>query len=268
MAIEPEHKSISIKRQCELTGMSRSGYYYKPKTESEENLAMMLEIDKQYLKTPYYGVKKMCAYLRSLKHEVNIKRVRRLMRLMGMEVIYCKPRLSQPGKGHKKYPYLLKGLSIERANQVWSTDITYIPMKQGFMYLAAVIDWHSRYVLSWRLSNSLDGVFCNDALEESFNYGKPEIFNTDQGVQFTSERFTQLLKSREISISMDSRGRAIDNVFVERLWRTVKYEYVYLHSQEDVRELYEGLKEYFDFYNNIRFHQALDYKTPAEVYFS
>lgn len=227
----------------------------------------MLEIDRQYMQTPYYGVAKMCHHLRSLKYEVNIKRVRRLMRLMGLEALYCKPRLSQPDIKHKKYPYLLKGVRIEKGNQVWSTDITYIPMEKGFMYLVAVIDWHSRYVLSWRLSNSLDGVFCVDALEEALKFGKPEIFNTDQGVQFTSEKFTSILESQNIRISMDSRGRAIDNVFVERLWRTIKYEYVYLHSQSDCKELYEGLKSYIEFYNNQRPHQSLNYKTPADVYF-
>ena len=266
-AIEPDNEVLSIKKQCLLLGMNRSGYYYEPKGENESNLNMMLELDKQCIDTPFYGVKKMQEHLRSLNYKVNIKPVRRLMRLMGLETIYCKPRLSIPDKEHRKYPYLLKGVIIDRVNQVWSTDITYIPMKKGFMYLTAVIDWYSRYVLSWRLSNSLDGSFCRDALEESFIYGKPEIFNTDQGVQFTSENFTGILKAHDISISMDSRGRAIDNVFVERLWRTVKYEYVYLHSQEDGKELYKGLKEYFDFYNNCRIHQALDYKTPSEIYF-
>ena len=226
----------------------------------------MLELDKQYIKTPFYGVLKMLSHLRSLKIEVNIKRVRRLMKLMGLETIYCKSRLSIPDKEHVKYPYLLRSVKIDRINQVWSTDITYIPMLKGFMYLTAVIDWYSRYVLSWRLSNSLDVTFCLDALEESLLHGKPEIFNTDQGCQFTSSKFTGKLKAEDIRISMDGRGRAIDNVFVERLWRTVKYEYVYLHSQEDVKELFVGLKKYFDFYNNQRPHQGLDYKTPADVY--
>jgi len=227
----------------------------------------MLEMDKQYLETPFYGVAKMSHHLRSLKYEVNIKRVRRLMRQMGLEAIYCKQRLSIPDKAHKKYPYLLRDYKIDKADQVWSTDITYIPMEKGFMYLTAVIDWHSRYVLSWKLSNSLDSTFCIDALNESLKGSKPEIFNTDQGVQFTSEKFTNVLESNEIKISMDGRGRAIDNVFVERLWRTVKYEYVYLHSQSDGKELYKGLKSYFEFYNNQRPHQALNYKTPAEIYF-
>ena len=265
--IEPGHEQLSIEKQCELVGMSRSSYYYKPRCESQENLSIMLAMDKQYLETPFYGVEKMREHLRSLEYVVNTKRVRRLMRLMGLEAIYCKPRLSIPDKEHKKYPYLLRGVAINRIDQVWSTDITFILMKNGFMYLTAVIDWHSRYVLSWKLSNSLDGAFCMEALEESFVHGKPEIFNTDQGSQFTSTKFTSMLIDREIKVSMDGRGRALDNVFVERLWRTVKYEYVYLHSQETVRELYDGLKEYFEFYNNRRVHQALGYKTPADVYF-
>lgn len=258
---------MSIDRQCELLGISRSGYYYKPRGESQENLRIMLDIDKQYLKTPFYGAGKMWAELRSLNYNVNIKRVRRLMRLMGLEAIYCKPRLSLPNKSHVKYPYLLRGVVIEKVNQVWSSDITFIPMYKGFLYLTAVIDWYSRYVLSWELSNSLEESFCINALEESLRYGKPEIFNTDQGAQFTSQAYTGILSAADISISMDGRGRALDNVFVERLWRTVKYEYVYLHSQKDGRDLFLGLKEYFDFYNNSRKHQALNYRTPAEVFF-
>lgn len=265
--IDPVSEEITVSRQCELIGLNRSQYYYQPKGESQENLDLMLKIDKQYIKTPFYGVPKMCVHLSSFGKAVNIKRVRRLMRLMGLEAIYSKPRLSTPDKAHAKYPYLLKGLVICRINQVWSIDITYIPMVKGFMYLVAVIDWYSRYVLSWKLSNSLEVSFCLDALEESFNYGKPEIFNTDQGGQFTSTIFTGRLEAREILISMDGRGRAFDNIFVERLWRTVKYEYVYLHVQEDVRELFFGLKEYFYFYNNERPHQSLGYKTPSEVYF-
>jgi len=265
--VEPELETISISSQCRLLGIHSSGYYYKPVGESAENLKIMRLIDEQYMQTPFYGVRKMRAYLRTLKIGINIKRVRRLMQLMGLETIYCKPNLSKPNKEHKKYPYLLKGVSIERVNQVWSTDITYIPMQKGFLYLTAVIDWYSRYVLSWRLSNSLEGTFCIDALEEALNLGKPEIFNTDQGVQFTNERFIDVLKSSEIRLSMDGRGRAIDNVFVERFWRTLKYEYVYLHSQDDGKEMFAGLKEYIKFYNECRPHQALDYRTPAEVYF-
>lgn len=225
-------------------------------------------IDKQYTKTPFYGVAKMWAYIRNNKKiRANIKRIRRLMRLMGLEAIYSKPNLSKCNKDHIKYPYLLRGMLINRIDQVWSIDITYIPMKKGFMYLTAVIDWHSRYVLSWRLSNTLEGAFCNDALEEALKGGKPEIFNTDQGSQFTSENFISILRDKEIKISMDGKGRALDNVFVERLWRTVKYEYVYLHTQSDGKELFNGLKDYFEFYNNSRPHQSLDYKTPAEIYY-
>ncbi len=265
--IETGNTQISIKRQCDLLGISRSVYYYKPQQESKENLEIMCKIDKQYLKTPFYGVPRMLAYLRSLKYEINIKRVRRLMRLMGLETIYCKPNLSVPDKAHKKYPYLLRGLIIDHVNQVWSSDITYIPMYKGFLYLAAVIDWHSRYILSWRLSNSLDGTFCIEALNDSLKQNKPEIFNTDQGVQFTSDKFTERLKGNEIRISMDGRGRAIDNIFIERFWRSLKYEFVYLHTQQDGKELYNGLKEYFIFYNNERPHQSLGYKTPREIYF-
>jgi len=250
-----------------LLNISRSTYYYKPKGESPKNLELMELMDKQYTKTPFYGVAKMCAHLRSLNNDVNIKRIRRLYRLMGLNAIYCKPNLSKANKEHIKYPYLLRGVVIDRVGQVWSTDITYIPMKNGFMYLTAIIDWHSRYVVSWGLSNTLDGSFCRDTLKEALRNSKPEIFNTDQGVQYTSESFTSILKDAEISISMDGKGRALDNVFVERLWRTVKYEYVYLHKQDNGKDLYDGLKEYFDFYNNQRPHQSLNYKTPAEVYF-
>lgn len=260
-------KQLSITKQCSLIGLSRSGYYYKAKGESAENLRIMELIDRQYTETPFYGVAKMCSYIRSLTIEVNIKRVRRLMRKMGLEAIYCKPNLSKPNESHIKYPYLLRGMTINRVNQVWSTDITYIPMQKGFMYLTSVIDWHSRYVLSWRLSNTLEVAFCCDALEAALKYDTPEIFNSDQGSQFTSDDFISILKGAEIRISMDGKGRALDNVFVERLWRTVKYEYVYLHIQSNGKELYDGLKAYFDFYNNRRPHQSLGYKTPSEVYF-
>lgn len=226
----------------------------------------MRVIDEQYLKTPFYGVRRMTAKLRSLKYEINEKRVRRLMRKMGIEAIYCKPNLSKATKAHKKYPYLLRGIAVDRADQVWSTDITYIPMQHGYMYLTAVIDWHSRYVISWRLSNSLTTNFCIEALEEALSTGQPEIFNTDQGVQFTSEKFTEVLESKKIAISMDGKGRATDNAFIERLWRSLKYEYVYLYSQDNVKDLQAGLKAYFEYYNNERPHQSLGYRTPAEIY--
>ena len=266
--LEPEFNAISLSEQCRILGINRSGYYYKPVGESEENLSIMLLIDKQYLLTPFYGVRKMQVVLRSMQIEVNIKRVRRLMQLMGLETIYCKPNLSRANKEHKKYPYLLRDVLIDRIDQAWGMDITYMPMRKGFLYLAAVIDWHSRYVLSWRLSNTLEGTFCIDALEEALSYGTPEIFNTDQGVQFTSERFTGKLLEAGIKISMDGRRRAIDNVFVERLWRTIKYEYLYLNSQEDGKELYFGLKDYLEFYNKRRPHQSLNYRMPWNVYFN
>lgn len=257
---------MSITKQCELLGLCRSNYYYNSKGESQENLDLMLAIDKVYTDYPFYGVEKMTAHFRKSGKRVNPKRIRRLMRLMCLECIYSKPNLSKPNREHKKYPYLLRGLKIEHVNQVWSTDITYIPMKKGFMYLVAVIDWYSRYVLSWKLSNTLDISFCIEALEDAFQYGKPTIFNTDQGTQFTSPLFIEKLTDKYIAISMDGKGRATDNVFVERLWRSVKYEYVYLHSQETVNELYTGLQNYFNYYNHKRPHQGLMYRTPSEVY--
>jgi len=224
-------------------------------------------IDEQYLRTPFYGVKRMTEYLRSLKYEVNPKRVRRLMRKMCIEAIYSKPNLSKPDRGHKIYPYLLKGVTIDHVNQVWSSDITYIQMIRGYLYLVAVIDVFSRYVLSWELSNNLGCGFCITALESALKYGKPEIFNTDQGSQFTSNDYTNILEGSSIRISMDGKGRAIDNVFIERLWRSLKYEDIYLKSYETVKSLYEGLKAYFEFYNNERLHQGLNYKKPSEIYF-
>lgn len=265
--IDRDSKELSISQQCSLLGLSRSVYYYKAKGETEENLNIMELIDRQYTETPFYGALKMCAYIRSLTIEVNIKRIRRLMRLMGLQAIYCKPNLSKANNEHIKYPYLLRGLKITMSNHVWSIDITYIPMEHGFLYLVAVIDWYSRKVLSWRLSNTLEGSFCNDALEEALSkYGKPEIFNSDQGSQFTSDNFISILKRENIKISMDGKGRALDNIFIERLWRSVKYEYVYLHIQPDGKVLYNGLKDYFEFYNNRRIHQSLNYNTPDEVY--
>ncbi len=246
--------------------LSRSSYYYEPATESAENLAVMAWIDREYTDHPFRGSRGMTAWLRREGHEVNRKRVRRLMRLMGLEAIYPKPRLSASGTGHKVYPYLLRNVAIERVNQVWSTDITYIPMPHGFMYLTAVIDWHSRYVLSWRLSNTLDVAFCLEALEEALRQGCPEVFNTDQGVQFTSASFTGRLEAAGAQVSMDGRGRCLDNVFVERLWRTVKYEYVYLWRPEVVSALAAGLTSYFGYYNEERTHQSLEDRTPAEVY--
>lgn len=264
--IEPDFKPISIIRQCELLNIHRSGYYYEPATESVTNLDIMRKLDEQYTETPFYGVLRMHQHIRSLGYEVNIKRIRRLLRLMGLLAIYPKRNLSIPNLENKKYPYLLRNLEIERCNQVWSSDITYIPMEKGFLYLVAIIDWYSRYVVSWRISNTMEVSFCLEALQEALKKGKPEIFNTDQGSQFTSNYFTNCLSSNNIQISMDGKGRCLDNVFVERLWRSVKYEYVYLNSIKNGHELWHGLDKYFHFYNEKRFHQSLDYQTPAQVH--
>lgn len=259
---------MSIGRQCELLGLARSTYYYVPGEESDENLELMRLIDEQYLRTPFFGSRKMREYLKRQQRVVNRKRVQRLMRLMGIEAIYPKPRTTLVGKGHKIYPYLLRDVKITRVDQVWSTDITYIPLKRGFMYLVAVLDWRSRFVMSWRLSNSLETSFCLEALDESLAQGQPEVFNTDQGVQFTSTAFTSRLEADNVAISMDGRGRALDNVFIERLWRSLKYEDIYLKEYETVDDLYEGLTSYLAFYNTARPHQALDYRTPQEVYYA
>jgi putative transposase len=223
-------------------------------------------IDKRYTAQPVYGSRRMTAWLQRQGHEVNRKRVQRLMRLMGLEAIYPKPKLSAAAAGHKVFPYLLRDVTIDRVDQVWSTDITYIGLPSGFMYLAAVIDWYSRYVLCWRLSNTLDGSFCLDMLDEALTRGKPEVFNTDQGVQFTAQAWTNRLESAGVAVSMDGKGRCLDNVFVERLWRTVKHEDVYVRCYEAVPELTQGMRRYFPFYNEERPHQSLDYRTPAEVY--
>ena len=263
--VDRHHLLLSIVRQCELLGISRSGLYYQPKGITEEDLTLMKLIDRQYLVTPFYGARKMAAWLKSQGQKVNRKRVRRLMRLMGLKAIYRRPRTGNPAPGHKIYPYLLGGLRITRPNQVWAADITYIPMARGFLYLVAIIDWYSRYVLSWRLSNTLDAGFCVEALEEALSKGCPEIFNTDQGAQFTAEAFTGLLEQHGIRISMDGKGSYSDNLFIERLWRTVKYEEVYLKAYQDGRDARISLDNYFRFYNTERPHQALGYRTPAEV---
>jgi len=264
--VDRRHPSLSIVRQCRLLDISRSGLYYQPKGISEENLTLMKLIDRQYLATPFYGARKIAAWLKSQNYSVNRKRVRRLMRIMGLKAIYRRPRTSKPAPGHKIYPYLLGGLKITRPNQVWAADITYIPMARGFLYLVAIIDWYSRYVLSWRLSNTLDAGFCIEALEEALRKGRPDIFNTDQGAQFSSEAFTGLLESHGVRISMDGKGSYNDNLFVERLWRSVKYEEVYLKAYQDARDARIGLGNYFRFYNTERPHQALGYRTPAEVF--
>ena len=264
--IEPDHADLSVRRQCALLGLNRSSVYYEAAPESDENLALMRRIDEQYTKCPFYGSRRIAAWLGAQGLVVNRKRVQRLLRVMGLEAIYPKPKLSLAGRGHKVFPYLLRNVAIERVGQVWSADITYIPMASGFMYLAATIDWFSRYVVSWRLSNTLDGSFCQEMLEEALGRGRPEVFNTDQGVQFTAEAWTGRLVRAGVAVSMDGRGRCLDNVFVERLWRSVKYENVYLHCYGSVSELEQGLKAYFAFYNGERLHQSLGYRPPVEVY--
>ena len=268
MLIDPQHPELSIRRQCQLLGLNRASYYYVPAQETPLNLELMRHIDAQYLKTPFYGYRRMTAYLRRRQYAVNPKRVRRLMRLMDLAAVGPCPRTSVAAPGHTVYPYLLRGLAIMRPNQVWSTDITYIPLARGFMYLVAIIDWYSRYVLSWRLSNTLDGRFCLEALDAALAQGTPEIFNTDQGAQFTAAKFTTRLVDAEIRVSMDGRGRALDNVFVERLWRSVKYEDVYIRDYATVPELEAGMERYFTFYNSERPHQSLDYQVPATVHWA
>ncbi len=264
--IDREHE-LSIKRQCQLLTLNRSTVYYQTAAVSEDDLALMRRIDEMHLKRPFYGGRRIRDWLQDEGHEINRKRVQRLMRLMGIAALYPKRRTSQPGKGHKIYPYRLRGLAIERPNQVWASDICYVPMARGFAYLVAIIDWYSRKVLAWRLSNTLDSDFCVEALEEALQrFGTPEIFNTDQGAQFTSEAFTGMLKQAGVVISMDGKGRWIDNVFVERLWRSVKYEDVYLKAYESLPQARMGLGEYFDFFNSERRHQRLDRHTPNQVY--
>ena len=266
--LDKKHQGLSLKRQCELLGINRSSVYYTPRSIGPENLELMKLIDGQYMKTPVYGSRSMQDHLYRKGYSVSRKRVQRLMRLMGLEAIYPRPRTSKPHPGHRIYPYLLKGLDIKRPDMVWASDITFIPLSRGFMYLVAVMDWHSRKVLSWRISNTLDADFCVSALEEAIaRFGRPEIFNTDQGSQFTSDAFTNILKSNGIRISMDGRGRCTDNILVERLWWTVKYHYLHLHSFENGFELQKGLKEWFEYYNRERSHQSLNKMTPDECYF-
>jgi len=265
--LEPNHRQISLRRQCALLGLNRSTAYYRAEEESAVNLRLKEIIDVQYTARPFYGVERMTEYLRRKGWAVNEKRIRRLMREMGLVAIYPKPRLSTPDKAHPTYPYLLRGLLIDRPDQVWASDITYIRLHGGFVYLTAVMDWYSRYVLSWALSNTLDVAFCVDALERALAVSQPEIFNSDQGCQYTSETFTARLKAGDVRISMDGRGRVYDNIFVERLWRTVKYEEVYLKDYEGMSEAWASLARYFRFYNQERMHQSLDWRTPAEVYF-
>jgi putative transposase len=269
MSIDTDRGLLPISRQCELLGLARSTFYYKPRGTSAYNLELTRLLDEQYTRTPFYGIRKMTAWLNQQGYRVNHKRVRRLLRLMGLEAIYPKRRrLSVPDSSHKVYPYLLNRVAITRPNQVWASDITYIRMKRGFLYLVAVMDWYSRYVLSWALSNSLDAAFCIEALERALRMGSPEIFNSDQGTQFTSEAFTSILRGNGVKISMDGRGRVFDNIFIERLWRTIKYEEVYLKEYSSVREATENLARYFHFYNWERIHESFGYKTPHQVYYA
>jgi putative transposase len=264
--VDRQHPTLSIARQCTLLDISRSSLYYRPKVHSPEDLDLMKRMDRQYLAAPFYGSRRMVIWLRWQGHRVSRKRIQRLMRTMGLTTIYRRPKTSKPAPGHKVYPYLLLGMKITQANQVWAADITYIPMARGFLYLVAIMDWYSRYVLSWRLSNTLNAGFCVEALKEALEKGKPEVFNTDQGSQFTAEAFTRVLEQHGVRVSMDGKGRYSDNIFVERLWRTVKYEEVYLKAYSGGREAKAGLDDYFCFYNSQRPHQALGYRTPGEVF--
>jgi putative transposase len=266
--VNPQHRKLSIQRQCALLGIPRSSYYYEPVPIDDLNLRIMHRMDELYTKWPFLGAKMMVDIIRREIAWVNIKRIKRLMRVMGIQAVYPTPKTSWKNKEHKVYPYLLRNLLIDRPNQVWCADITYIRMPKGFMYLVAIMDWHSRYVLSWQLSNTLDTFFCETALLDALGQNKCEIFNTDQGSQFTSTGFTSILLGKEIQISMDSVGRHLDNIFIERLWRTVKYNDLYLNNYETVDELYAGLDRFFNFYNNERPHQSHKGKTPAEVYFN
>jgi putative transposase len=266
--INPTHGRLSVRRQCELLGLAPATYYYQAQPESAENLHYMRWLDQEYTDRPFYGVRKMTAGLQLQGYAVGPKRVRRLLRAMGLMAVYPKPRLSLNPLAHKRFPYLLKGVAIVRPNQVWSTDITYIRLQSGFIFLAAVLDWYSRYVLAWELSITLEADFCVAVLERALAGQRPEIFNTDQGVQFTSAQFQAPLLAAQVRVSMDGRGRAFDNIFVERLWRSVKYEEVYIKDYRTVAEARAGLQRYFPFYNEQRIHQALEYRTPHHVHFA
>ncbi len=264
------HPAISVRRQCELLGVNRSGLYYEPLGERAENLKLMRLIDEEYTRHPFCGSRRLLRWLQDQGYAVGRHRVRRLMGLMGLEAVYPKPKLSQPdpegAPGHKIYPYLLNGVTVTRVNQVWSTDITYIRMAEGFVYLVAVMDWFSRFVLSWALSLTMEIDFCLEALQQALRQGQPEIFNSDQGSQFTSDKFTGVLAKRGVAISMDGRGRCLDNIFIERLWRSLKYEEVYLREYERVPDARTGIGNWFRYYNHQRHHQGLDYRTPATLY--
>jgi putative transposase len=265
--IETDHEDLSIARQCKLVSISRSSFYYQSTGETAENLALMRTIDAQFLETPWYGSRQMAAHLRRDGHEIGRKRVRRLMATMGLAAIYQRPRTTVPHPEHRIYPYLLRDIVVDRPNQVWCADITYIPMRRGFLYLVAVMDWATRKVLAWRVSNTMDTAFCIEALHEALAwFGRPEIFNTDQGSQFTSQEFIAVLRAADVRISMDGRGRWMDNVFIERLWRSLKYECVYLHAFETGSALRAGLARWIGYYNTRRPHTALAGHTPNEAY--
>jgi putative transposase len=265
--IDGNHPRLSIVRQCELAGIARSSYYYEPKGENELNLELMRVIDEQFMETPWYGSRQMARHLRRKGHKLGRKRIRRLMRKMSLAAIYQAPRTSQPHPEHRIYPYLLQGMTIDRPNQVWCADITYIPMRRGFLYLVAIMDWATRAVLAWRLSNTMDSEFCVEALKEALaKYGTPEIFNTDQGSQFTSQDFTDVLKEAGVRISMDGRGRWMDNVFIERLWRSLKYECVYLYDFETGSEARRRIQIWMTYYNTDRPHSSFGDQTPLEAY--
>ena len=267
--IDTNHPTLSIRRQCELLDLNRATFYWPPASESALNLELMRLIDQEYTRAPFYGYRRMTARLNNRHgYAVNHKRVARLMQKIGLQAVYPHPRTSIPDKQHKKYPYLLRDLVVDRPNHVWAADITYVPMPLGFMYLVAIMDWFSRFVLAWQLSNTLDGAFCLEALRRALRDGQPDIFNTDQGVQFTSYAFTDELEAAHIRVSMDGRGRFFDNIFIERLWRTVKYEDIYLKGYETVPALAAGLGDYFQLYNFDRPHQSLGYQTPADVHFA
>lgn len=269
--VEPEHPALSIRRQCELLDFPRSSFYYRERRDSSGvqstfNACLVKRIDQIYLQCPFYGSRRITEYLKSEGYEVNRKRIQRLMRQMGIEAIYPRKKPCYGNRENQIYPYLLRGVEIESVDHVWSTDITYIPMRRGFLYLVAIMDWYSRYVVSWELSQTLEKYFCISALEQALSLGQPRIFNSDQGPQFTSPSFTQVLLDKGIAVSMDGRGRVFDNIFIERLWRTVKQEEVYLKDYDDMIDAEEQLKRYFEFYNNERLHQSLGYRSPWAVY--
>lgn len=265
--IEPTHVDLSVGQQCQLLHLPRSSYYYEPRPCDEKTLELLHLIDEEYTRHPFLGTRRMTAYLKTIGYEVNRKRIKNLYRTLDIQAIYPKPNTSKAAHAHKIYPYLLRDLPVIKANQVFCADITYLRMQQGFMYLFAIMDWYSRYVLGWCISPTLEAEFCTELLRDVLSKQICEIFNTDQGSQFTSAQFTEVIKNNGIKISMDGRGRAFDNIFIERLWRSVKYECIYLHSFTSVDQLHTKLEEYFDYYNNARLHQAFEYQTPQRIYY-